>query len=271
MKYEVEFLLKNDAELINCVLFQEEEQNGLIKGLTVLRKDLNNAKSLAHLDPAIYLAPFLEIIRSETTGTVTSLALSAVNKIISYGIIGTLRDRFIVSFLISTFNFINDEISCLNCRSEPSHDFPLHSNSGRRGDARNLRWHRCFLGWNRFYERLAGFKVPCFVILGRSLVERKNSRHFTELFQNLLRPTKWYILQKKIYLKANVLFNFLFYLQTLICCFSELVRKTAEHCLKEIVHHLFSKLPHFKDDSTKPLDMEFWNTKVQKLLLSWTK
>jgi hypothetical protein len=37
----------------------------------------------------IFTGPFLEVIRSEeTTGPVTSLALSAVNKFISYGLIG---------------------------------------------------------------------------------------------------------------------------------------------------------------------------------------
>lgn len=44
---------------------------------------------MSYLEPGVFLAPFLEIIRSEeTTGPVTSLALSAVNKMISYGLIG---------------------------------------------------------------------------------------------------------------------------------------------------------------------------------------
>lgn len=50
---------------------------------------LNEAKDISCLDPGVFLAPFLEIIRSEeTTGPVTSLALSAVNKMISYSLIG---------------------------------------------------------------------------------------------------------------------------------------------------------------------------------------
>ena len=60
-----------------------------MKGLSSLKDLLNEAKDLSQLEPGVFMAPFLEIIRSEeTTGPVTSLALSAVNKIISYGLIG---------------------------------------------------------------------------------------------------------------------------------------------------------------------------------------
>ena len=61
----------------------------LMKGLSSLKESLNDARHLMQLEPAVFLAPFLEIVRSEdTTGPVTSLALSAVNKMISYGLIG---------------------------------------------------------------------------------------------------------------------------------------------------------------------------------------
>lgn len=60
-----------------------------MKGLSTLKEALNESKNLSQLEPGVFMAPFLEIIRSEeTTGPVTSLALSAVNKIISYGLIG---------------------------------------------------------------------------------------------------------------------------------------------------------------------------------------
>lgn len=62
-----------------------------MKGLSSLREVLGEARNLTQLEPTVVLAPFLEIIRSEeTTGPVTSLALAAVNKIISYGLIGKL-------------------------------------------------------------------------------------------------------------------------------------------------------------------------------------
>lgn len=60
-----------------------------MKGLNTLKKVLNEPRDLSQLEPGVFLAPFLEIIRSEeTTGPVTSLALSAVSKIISYGLVG---------------------------------------------------------------------------------------------------------------------------------------------------------------------------------------
>lgn len=68
---------------------KDDDQDALLKGLYTLKEALNEAKDLSYLEPGVFLAPFLEIIRSEeTTGPVTSLALSAVNKIISYGLIG---------------------------------------------------------------------------------------------------------------------------------------------------------------------------------------
>lgn len=71
------------------IILQDEDQDVLMKGLSTLKEALNEAKNLSQLEPGVFMAPFLEIIRSEeTTGPVTSLALSAVNKIISYGLIG---------------------------------------------------------------------------------------------------------------------------------------------------------------------------------------
>ena len=39
----------------------------------------------------MFLSPFLEVIRSEdTTGPITGLALTSVNKFLSYGLVGKL-------------------------------------------------------------------------------------------------------------------------------------------------------------------------------------
>ena len=44
---------------------------------------------LTELTPNEFLSPFLEVIRSEdTTGPITGLALSSINKFLSYGLIG---------------------------------------------------------------------------------------------------------------------------------------------------------------------------------------
>lgn len=53
-----------------------------------LKVRLNQTEDLRLIDPNEFLAPFLDIIKSEeTTGPATSIALSAVNKFLSYGLI----------------------------------------------------------------------------------------------------------------------------------------------------------------------------------------
>ena len=46
---------------------------------------------LSELEPSVFLNPFLEVVRSEdTTGPITGLALSSINKFLSYSLIGKL-------------------------------------------------------------------------------------------------------------------------------------------------------------------------------------
>ena len=52
---------------------------------------------LEELAPNEFLSPFLEVIRSEdTTGPITGLALTSINKFLSYGLIGTCIEADIV-------------------------------------------------------------------------------------------------------------------------------------------------------------------------------
>lgn len=68
---------------------QDEEMDPLMKTFQDLKDLLNKVEDLRLIDANVYLAPFLEVIKSEdTTGPITSLALSAVNKFLSYGLIG---------------------------------------------------------------------------------------------------------------------------------------------------------------------------------------
>lgn len=47
---------------------------------------------LSDVEPNIFLRPFLEVVRSEdTTGPITGLALTSVNKFLSHGLIGKKR------------------------------------------------------------------------------------------------------------------------------------------------------------------------------------
>lgn len=72
---------------------QDEEMDPLMKALQDLKDVLNKIDDLRLIDPIIYLGPILEVIRSEdTTGPVTSIALSAVNKFLSYGLIGNITN-----------------------------------------------------------------------------------------------------------------------------------------------------------------------------------
>lgn len=60
-----------------------------MKQFSELKSLLINIEDLRLIEPNVFLAPFLEVIRSEeTTGQITSLALSALNKFLSYGLIG---------------------------------------------------------------------------------------------------------------------------------------------------------------------------------------
>lgn len=68
---------------------QDDDQDNLMKQFVDLKQLLSNIEDLRLIEPNIFLTPFLEVIRSEeTTGQITSLALSALNKFLSYGLIG---------------------------------------------------------------------------------------------------------------------------------------------------------------------------------------
>ncbi|KAJ8953939.1 hypothetical protein NQ318_019179 [Aromia moschata] len=68
--------------------YQEDDIDTLMKSFQELKDVLNKIDDLRLVEPNIFLSPFLDVIRSEeTTGPVTSLALSAINKFLSYGII----------------------------------------------------------------------------------------------------------------------------------------------------------------------------------------
>ncbi|XP_014241483.1 Golgi-specific brefeldin A-resistance guanine nucleotide exchange factor 1 [Cimex lectularius] len=67
---------------------QDEENDILVRGFVDLKEVLNQIGDLRELEPNSFLNPFLEVIRSEeTTSPVTSIALSSVNKFLSYGLI----------------------------------------------------------------------------------------------------------------------------------------------------------------------------------------
>ena len=49
------------------------------------------------IEPNAFLSPFLEVIRSEdTTGPITGLALTSVNKFLSYGLVGKYSHLWLI-------------------------------------------------------------------------------------------------------------------------------------------------------------------------------
>uniref|UniRef100_W5K380 Golgi-specific brefeldin A-resistance guanine nucleotide exchange factor 1 n=1 Tax=Astyanax mexicanus TaxID=7994 RepID=W5K380_ASTMX len=66
----------------------DEEQDPLLNSFSQVKDILNNIKELSDVEPNVFLRPFLEVVRSEdTTGPITGLALTSVNKFLSYGLI----------------------------------------------------------------------------------------------------------------------------------------------------------------------------------------
>ncbi|KER31396.1 hypothetical protein T265_12974 [Opisthorchis viverrini] len=68
--------------------YQEEMKSPVYKNFVQLRSILNSVSSLNEVEPLVYLTPFLEVIRAEdVTGPITGLALTAVDKFLSYGLL----------------------------------------------------------------------------------------------------------------------------------------------------------------------------------------
>ena len=73
--------------------YQTDHEDPLIASFNTLKNALNKCKDLSELEPTVYLLPLLEVIRSEdTSGPITGLALSSINKILSYNLIDISSD-----------------------------------------------------------------------------------------------------------------------------------------------------------------------------------
>lgn len=172
---------------------QDDDQDTLIKGLNTLKEVLNEHRDLSQLEPAVFLTPFLEIIRSEeTTGPVTSLALSTVNKIISYGLVDPNHH-----LIASCVEAVADAVT-----------------------------HARFVGTDASGDG---------VVLMRIL---------QVLRALMLSPAGDHLSNESV-------------CEIMLSCFricfetrlSEILRRTAEHCLRDMVQHLFTRLPQFVDDT----------------------
>lgn len=80
------------------MFLQYDNSDSLTKSFNELKEAVLNVEDLKLISPEVFLSPFLEAIRSEeTTGQITAFALSAVNKFLSYGLVGEYLKRISTS------------------------------------------------------------------------------------------------------------------------------------------------------------------------------
>ncbi|KAK9718628.1 Guanine nucleotide exchange factor in Golgi transport N-terminal [Popillia japonica] len=170
---------------------QDEDLDPLMKSFQDLKNTLNKIEDLRIVEPMVFLGPFLEVIKSDdTTGPVTNLALSAVNKFLSYGIIDATH-----SSVPSTVKSIADAVT-----------------------------HARFVGTDQSSDSVVLMKI---LQVLRTLTLSPEGASLTN--ENLC--------------------------EIMLSCFkicfetrlSELLRKTAELYLKDMVQLVFMRLPQFPD------------------------
>uniref|UniRef100_A0A1Q3FES7 Putative golgi-specific brefeldin a-resistance guanine nucleotide exchange factor 1 n=2 Tax=Culex tarsalis TaxID=7177 RepID=A0A1Q3FES7_CULTA len=172
----------------NSNSYQDDEKDVLLKSFHELQGMLQ-VEDLRLVEPGLFLGPFLEVIRSEdTTGPVTSLALSAVNKFLSYGLIDPTH-----STLAATVESIADAVT-----------------------------HARFVGTDQTSDGVVLMKIV--QVLRTLVLSPEGSALSNESICDII-------------------------LSCFRLCFeprlNELVRKTAENALKDIVLLLFMRLPQF--------------------------
>lgn len=97
-------IFKSSQRLNINVSPQYDNSDSLTKSFNELKEAVLQIEDLKLISPEVFLAPFLEVIRSEeTTGQTTSIALSAVNKFLSYGLIGKLQCQHFACNIVKTF------------------------------------------------------------------------------------------------------------------------------------------------------------------------
>ena len=75
--------------MLVMVPFQDGEQDPLVRSLHKLQATLNSTSDLRTLDVMVFLHPFCEIVQSDdTTGPVTGMAITSLDRFLSYGLIG---------------------------------------------------------------------------------------------------------------------------------------------------------------------------------------
>ncbi|XP_058238802.1 Golgi-specific brefeldin A-resistance guanine nucleotide exchange factor 1 isoform X5 [Hemibagrus wyckioides] len=182
----------------------DEEQDPLLSSFSHLKETLNNIKDLSEVEPNVFLRPFLEVVRSEdTTGPITGLALTSVNKFLSYGLI------------------------------DASHEAAAEGIENMADAVTHAR----FVGTDPASDEVVLMKI---LQVLRTL---------------LLTPVGAHLTNESVCEIMQSCFRICFEMRL-----SELLRKSAEHTLVDMVQLLFSRLPQFKEEAKS-----FVGTNMKKL------
>ncbi|XP_017318956.2 Golgi-specific brefeldin A-resistance guanine nucleotide exchange factor 1 isoform X1 [Ictalurus punctatus] len=182
----------------------DEEQDPLLSSFSHLKETLNTIKDLSEVEPNVFLRPFLEVVRSEdTTGPITGLALTSVNKFLSYGLI------------------------------DANHEGAAEGIENMADAVTHAR----FVGTDPASDEVVLMKI---LQVLRTL---------------LLTPVGAHLTNESVCEIMQSCFRICFEMRL-----SELLRKSAEHTLVDMVQLLFSRLPQFKEEAKS-----FVGTNMKKL------
>ncbi|KAJ8248515.1 hypothetical protein GJAV_G00242850 [Gymnothorax javanicus] len=184
----------------------DEEQDPLLNSFSHLKEILNNIKELSEVEPNVFLRPFLEVVRSEdTTGPITGLALTSVNKFLSYGLI------------------------------DANHEGAAEGIENMADAVTHAR----FVGTDPASDEVVLMKI---LQVLRTL---------------LLTPVGAHLTNESVCEIMQSCFRICFEMRL-----SELLRRSAEHTLVDMVQLLFSRLPQFKEEAKS-----FVGTNMKKVRL----
>ncbi|XP_019949105.2 Golgi-specific brefeldin A-resistance guanine nucleotide exchange factor 1 isoform X7 [Paralichthys olivaceus] len=171
----------------------DEEQDPLLNSFGHLKEILNSITELCDIEPNIFLRPFLEVVRSEdTTGPITGLALTSVNKFLSYGLIDANHEA-----AAEAIENMADAVT-----------------------------HARFVGTDPASDEVVLMKI---LQVLRTL---------------LLTPVGAHLTNESVCEIMQSCFRICFEMRL-----SDLLRKSAEHTLVDMVQLLFSRLPQFKEEA----------------------
>ncbi|XP_061601768.1 Golgi-specific brefeldin A-resistance guanine nucleotide exchange factor 1 isoform X2 [Cololabis saira] len=171
----------------------DEEQDPLLNSFGHLKEILNSIKELSDVEPNVFLRPFLEVVRSEdTTGPITGLALTSVNKFLSYGLVDADHEA-----AAEAIENMADAVT-----------------------------HARFVGTDPASDEVVLMKI---LQVLRTL---------------LLTPVGAHLTNESVCEIMQSCFRICFEMRL-----SELLRKSAEHTLVDMVQLLFSRLPQFKEEA----------------------